>query len=110
MIIDRNGNVTIITQEKLSVAQLIKKIDTDYNKFKNDQLIICLTSLNEIPLEDVAEFLMLSNTHRNAKKSFVIVSNKVNLDTVPDEIVVVPTMQEAYDVIEMEDIERDLEL
>ncbi len=26
----------------------------------------------------------------------------------PDEIVVVPTMQEAYDIIEMEDIERDL--
>jgi len=26
----------------------------------------------------------------------------------PDEIVVVPTMQEAYDIIEMEEIERDL--
>jgi len=26
----------------------------------------------------------------------------------PDEIAVVPTIQEAYDIIEMEDIERDL--
>jgi hypothetical protein len=26
----------------------------------------------------------------------------------PDEIVVVPTLQEAYDIIEMEEIERDL--
>jgi len=26
----------------------------------------------------------------------------------PDEIIVVPTMQEAYDIIEMEEIERDL--
>ncbi|MDH3323482.1 MAG: ribonuclease Z, partial [Flavobacteriaceae bacterium] len=40
--------------------------------------------------------------------SFVIVSDKVNLDGIPDEIIVVPTMQEAYDVIEMEEIERDL--
>ena len=26
----------------------------------------------------------------------------------PDEICIVPTMHEAYDIIEMEDIERDL--
>jgi hypothetical protein len=26
----------------------------------------------------------------------------------PDEIVVVPTIQEAYDIIEMEEMERDL--
>jgi len=32
----------------------------------------------------------------------------VDLDEMPDEIVVVPTTQEAYDIIAMEDIERDL--
>ena len=35
-------------------------------------------------------------------------SDKADLDEMPDEIVVVPTLQEAFDVIEMEDIERDL--
>ena len=53
-------------------------------------------------------FLRLCNNHRGAKNSFVIVTDKVNLDEIPDEIVVVPTMQEAYDIIEMEEIERDL--
>jgi hypothetical protein len=79
-----------------------------YERFKNDNLIVNLTSLNKIPLEDIVEFLLISNKHRKAKHSFVIVTDKVNLDEMPDEIVVVPTLQEAYDIIEMEEIERDL--
>jgi hypothetical protein len=108
MIIDKNGNVSIITQEKATIIELVKKIQTLYPKFKNDNIIISLTSLNKISLEDIVEFLQLSNTHRNTKHSFVIVSDKVDLDVVPDEIVVVPSIQEAYDVIEMEEMERDL--
>ncbi len=108
MIIDKDGNITIITQEKTSVIELVKKLDVVYSRFKNDNIIVSLTSLKPIPLEEIIEFLQLSNTHRKSKHSFVVVSNKVNLDDMPDEIIVVPTIQEAYDVIEMEEIERDL--
>ena len=108
MIIDRDGNITIITQEKVSIIDLVKKIETDYKTYKSTHLIINLTSLKPISFQDVIEFLRLSKNHRNDKKSFVIVSDKVNLDEMPDEIVVVPSMQEAFDIIEMEDIERDL--
>ncbi|WP_178985015.1 ribonuclease Z [Winogradskyella helgolandensis] len=109
MIIDRDGNTTIITQEKVSIVDLVKKVEADYDTYKNTHLVINLTSLNKISLQDVIEFLRLSNNHRNDKKSFVLVSEKVDLNEMPDEIVVVPTMQEAFDIIEMEDIERDLD-
>ncbi|EMQ93954.1 hypothetical protein [Xanthomarina gelatinilytica] len=108
MIIDKDGNITIITQEKASVTELVKKLDVVYNRYKNDNIIVSLTSLQSITLQDVIEFLQISNTHRKSKHSFVIVSDKVNLDEMPDEIVVVPTLQEAYDIIEMEEMERDL--
>ncbi|MDH7912683.1 ribonuclease Z [Winogradskyella sp. SYSU M77433] len=108
MIIDRDGNITIITQEKASVKTLVNNIEQAYDKYKNDHLIVNLSSLDKISLEDIIEFLRLSNNHRGDKKSFVVVSDKVDLDEMPDEIIVVPTMHEAYDVIEMEDIERDL--
>jgi hypothetical protein len=108
MIFDTDGTTTIITQEKASVIELVKKLEVLYERFKNDNLIVSLTSLNKIPLEDIVEFLLISNKHRKAKHSFVIVTDKVNLDEMPDEIVVVPTLQEAYDIIEMEEIERDL--
>ncbi|TYA56362.1 ribonuclease Z [Formosa maritima] len=108
MIIDKAGNITIITQEKTSIIELVKKIDVVYSRYKNDNIIISLTSLNSISLKEIIEFLQLSNTHRKSKHSFVIVSDKVNLDEMPDEIIVVPTIQEAYDIIEMEEMERDL--
>jgi hypothetical protein len=108
MIIDQDGNTFIITQEKATIIELVKKIQALTPKFKNDNVIIVLTSFKKLSLEDIIEFLQLSNTHRAAKHSFVIVSDKMNLDEVPDEIVVVPTLQEAYDIIEMEEMERDL--
>ncbi|MFI1773621.1 ribonuclease Z [Thalassobellus citreus] len=110
MIIDKNGNTSIITQEKATVIELVKKLQTLYPKFKNDNIIVMLTSLNKLNNKDIAEFLQISNIHREENHTFVIVSDNVDLDTIPDEIILVPTLQEAYDIIEMEDIERDLGL
>lgn len=108
MIVDRDGNTTIIAQETASVKTLVNNIEQAYSKYKNYHLIVRLSSLDKISLEDIIEFLRLSNNHRSQKKSFVVVSDSADLDQMPDEIVVVPTLQEAYDIIEMEDIERDL--
>jgi hypothetical protein len=108
MIISRDGNITIITQEKGSVKTLVSNIEQAYDKFKNDHIIVNLTSIGKTTLEDIVEFLRVSNKHRGDKKSFVVVSDRADLDEMPDEIVVVPTLHEAYDIIEMEDIERDL--
>jgi len=108
MIFDQNGNTSIITQEKVSVIELVKKLQALYPKFKNNNIIVALTSLDVLTQAEIAEFLELSNTHKASKHSFIIVSDKINLDIVPDELVVVPTTQEAFDIIEMEDMERDL--
>ncbi|WP_430468331.1 ribonuclease Z [Winogradskyella ouciana] len=108
MIVDRDGNITIIAQEKASVKTLVNNIEIGYHKYKDYHLIVRLSSLEKILLKDIIEFLRLSNNHRAEKKSFVIVTNQADLDQMPDELVVVPTLQEAYDIIEMEDIERDL--
>ena len=110
MIIDQNENTSIITQEKVSVIELVKKLQTLYPKFKNNNIIVALTSLDALSKAEIAEFLQLSKKHKTAKHSFIIVSNKIDLDSVPDELAVVPTLQEAYDTIEMEDMERDLGL
>ena len=108
MIFDKDNNITLITQEKSTIIELVKKLDATYPKFENNNVIINLSVLNELTLQDIVEFLEISNRHRGAKHSFVIVANHANLDEMPDEIIVVPTLEEAYDVIEMEEMERDL--
>ena len=45
---------------------------------------------------------------KDQNKTFVNVSEGINLDDIPEEMVVVPTLQEAQDIIEIENIERDL--
>ena len=108
MLIDRSENITLVTQEKASIPEMVHKLTDIYEEIKTDNIIINLISLNGISVQDIIEFLKLSNDHRAAKCSFVIVADKIDLDEVPDELIVVPTLQEAYDIIEMEEIERDL--
>ena len=108
MIFDKDGNITVITQEKVSIVELVKKLQVMYSRFKDENIIINLTSLKPLKTSDVIEFLQVSNQHRKVNHSFVLVTNKIDFDDIPDELIMVPTLQEAYDVIEMEEIERDL--
>ncbi|NCO64383.1 MAG: ribonuclease Z [Flavobacteriales bacterium] len=108
MILNQDGNISLITQEKATFEELVKKIQDSYSKIKNNNIIVNITSLNTLRLQDILAFSELSNNHRKSKHSFVLVSDKVALNNVPDEIIVVPTIQEAYDIIEMEEMERDL--
>jgi hypothetical protein len=110
MILDKEGNVTTVLQENISLNQFLSNLRDMYPKIKNDHIIVNLFSFSKLTSNDVLEFLELSDAHRKTKKSFVLVTEKVSYDEVPDSICVVPTIQEARDIIEMEEIERDLEL
>lgn len=110
MIFDSDGSTTIVFQEKTTLSIFLKNLNDAYPKIKNDNIIVNLFSFSKLTADDVLEFLQLSELHRKSKKSFVLVTDKVSYDEVPDEICVVPTIQEAHDIVEMEEIERDLDL
>lgn len=110
MIFDKEGTTTIVFQENIALNRFLENLNRAYPKIKNDNIIVNLFSFSKLTAGDVLEFLQLSDTHRKSKKSFVLVTDKVSYDEVPDEICVVPTIKEAKDVIEMEEIERDLDL
>lgn len=109
MIINSDGAVTIITHQNEPITDFVNELNTSYSKFKNNNIIVNLSSLKEFSLDDILQFLLISTKHRANKHSFVIVTDQFNLNLTPDELIIVPTEQEAYDIIEMEDIERDLE-
>lgn len=110
MIFDKKGTTTTVFQENIELYIFLENLNKAYPKIKKDQLIINLFSFSKLSAGDVLEFLQLSNTHREANKSFVLVTDKVSYDEVPEGICVVPTIQEARDIIEIEEIERDLGL
>ncbi|MEO0527784.1 MAG: ribonuclease Z [Bacteroidota bacterium] len=110
MIFDKEGTTTIVFQENISLQKFLENLTNAYTKIANDHIIVNLFSFSKLTANDILEFLQLSNTHRAKRKSFVLVTNKVSYDETPDEICVVPTIREAKDIIEMEEIERDLDL
>jgi len=108
MVFDKKGTTTTVFQEDITLSKFIENLNKAYPQIKNDQLIINLFSFSELNAGDILEFLALSKLHKASNKSFVLVTDKVAYDEAPEEIVVVPTLQEARDIIEMEEIERDL--
>ncbi len=110
MIFDKEGTTTTILQEKTSLPIFLQNLNKEYPKLIHDNIIVNLFSFESLSADDILEFLQLSNQHRNSGKSFVLVTDKVSYEEVPDNICLVPTLQEAKDIIEMEEIERDLGL
>ena len=108
MIISSKNNITIIKQEKDSINELAQELSKSVEKFSSDNIIINLITQNEVKPSDVLDFFEFSNNHRESQHSLVIVNNSIDLDEIADELVVVPTLQEAFDIIEMEEMERDL--
>jgi len=110
MIFDKEGNRTIVYQENISLLTFKENLHKAYDKIKNDHIVVNLFSFDKLTTNDILEFLQLSNAHKKENKSFVLVTDKLAYEDVPEEISLAPTLQEAMDLIDMEDIERDLEL
>lgn len=110
MIFNKEGATTVVSQENTSLKEFLENLNNAYQTLKNDHIIVNLFSFSMLTTGNLLEFIELSNTHRGSNKSFVLVTAKVSYDEIPEEICVVPTIQEAKDIVEMEEIERDLGL
>jgi mRNA-degrading endonuclease toxin of MazEF toxin-antitoxin module len=56
----------------------------------------------------INEILEISGSHQKGKRSFVIVSPTAVPDQLPEALTWAPTLQEAKDLIEMDEMQRDL--
>lgn len=110
MIFTKEGSLIIVSQEKNSIERFLENLENEYAKFKNDNLVLDLLSFSELTPYNVISFLEIARKYKKNSKSFVLVSDQVSYDDVPEEINLVPSLQEARDVVEMEEIERDLGL
>lgn len=112
MILTKEGATTIISRKKGALSAFVENIEAAYESLKDDNLIIDLLAYKELTPSMVTAFCALSKAHRASGKSFVLVTDTVSINELPedDNIIVVPTTQEGLDMVEMEEIERDLGL
>lgn len=108
MKVDIKGHTTIIKDTESDVAAFLDKVTSQHGTFKEQNLILDISHDKTVDVKAVKSFSALSKTHRKGKKSFVIVAENIDFNDVPESLIVVPTILEAHDMIEMEEIERDL--
>ncbi|OAD92526.1 ribonuclease Z [Aequorivita soesokkakensis] len=109
MKIDNHPNYVVLEDEKDDIIDFASFIESQVpSKYKGQNVILNLLKYDSLDLPQLLQFLKTSNLHRKTKQSFVIVNDAIDIDDVPFEMIVVPTLQEAGDIVEMEEIERDL--
>jgi hypothetical protein len=108
MKVEQKGHTTTVKDTQGDILSFLEKVTREYNSFKTQNLILDVTHDLNVTLKDIKAFSDLSKLHKKAKKSFVIVAKDIDFNNVPAKLIVVPTLLEAHDIIEMEEIERDL--
>ena len=110
MKIEEIDKLVILTVKHLPFSEVFTNLEKELTqgKGKAKNVILDLSKLTELKLEDVLTFQKLSDTHTEEKCSFVIVSDAINHNDLPSSLHVTPTLPEAKAIIAMEEIERAL--
>lgn len=109
MKIENHDNFVVLSDDKGSFSDFAPFVTQQVlEHYKGQNVVLDLLKYTHLALEELLVLLEVSTKHRAAKHSFVIINTAINPDDIPPELIVVPTLQEAADIIEMEEIERDL--
>ena len=108
MKVDQKGHTVTIKDTQGDLDSFRLKLTNEYKTFQKSNIIVDVRMYKTLPVKDIESFLPISKIHKKAKKSFVIVTSEPDFNAVTDKLAVVRSLQEAHDIIEMEEIERDL--
>ncbi|UYW01845.1 ribonuclease Z [Flavobacterium agricola] len=107
MKVQPNENEYIISPEAESISQFLQQLEAAYSDFLSKNIIVDLTTAQPT-LKEVELFQSIHDQHIANHKSFVIVVDGFDFNEATEGLNLVPTLQEAYDVIEIDEIQRDL--
>lgn len=108
MTITKTEKYTLLKPQEGSIKLFFESFKNNFSEFEGQHLILDFSEIINTKVKDLLLFLNLSNEHREKSTSFVFIVTGVDIDEIPDEINVVPTIIEAVDIIEMDAFERDL--
>lgn len=109
MKITRKDKYSILEDENNDIPTFATYLSKNHTEFEKDNVIVNVLSNEDLDVKDLLMFLEISNLHRLQKRSFVIASRPISIDnSLPDELIIAPTLREAEDIINMEELEREL--
>lgn len=108
MRVEIKDNIRIIKNHSDAVEEIFKKIDNQLKSFLDLSLILDLSFNTDLDLDKLKLFQPINKAFKKANLSFIIVNSSLNLSDISEKIVVSPTILEAHDLIQLDDIQREL--
>lgn len=108
MKVEQKGHTSIIKDTQGNFTEFIEKLTNQFNSYKNQNLILDVTKDENLTIVDLKLAKDLAKKHKKEKKTMVFVAENLDFNKIPNDLLVVPSVLEAHDIIEMEEIERDL--
>lgn len=111
MKISQHDNTTVFSCDSsdpigIDFRNLVK---AHYKNMHQQNIVIDLSAIEALNPKHVLEFSELNTYNKETVlKSFLVVVGTMSVSKIPDDIATAPTLQEALDIVEMEEIERDL--
>jgi len=106
--VEQKGHTVILKDTQGDLDSFRLKLSDQSKTFQKNNIIVDVRMYKTLSVKEIESFLPLSKTHKKAKKSFVVVTSEPDFNAVSGKLAVVRSLQEAHDIIEMEEIERDL--
>jgi|TARA_B100000795_G_scaffold67616_1_gene46538 hypothetical protein len=101
-------NYTLISSDEDSFKEFQTSVFKKINDFEKNHLIVQISEELNIDKKDFLLFLKIAEQKKENGTSFVVLNSSVNADDFAENLNIVPTLQEAEDILEMETIEREL--
>lgn len=108
MKIAEKTNYTLISSEDNDFSKLLLTLEKEHLKYLKKHLIIKFSQDFCPSKQNVLLFLKYAQEHQSNGTSFVVVVKGVNIDDFPEMLNIVPTLVEAEDILDMENMQREL--
>ncbi len=108
MNIKNKESYILISSDENSFSEFYALFLDKVANYKKQHLVLNISDKINTTKEDFLLFLDIATQKKKEKTSFVIISESVNMDDFPEDFNIVPTLIEAEDIIEMENMEREL--
>ena len=105
---ETKDTTVIVDQNKQISSEFFKSFDLNYPNFHSNNIILIVDETQNSEPDFVNTVFKLTKSHQLHKKTFVVVAPKWSQSDISEDIVCVPTLQEALDLIEMDEMQRDL--
>ena len=108
MIVDKKEKYTLISSNEHSLKAFQNSFFEKADAFKMAHIVLQTSEEINIENKEFSLFLKIAEQKQEQGTSFVIINTVVHIDMFPEFMNIVPTLQEAEDILEMEAIERSL--